>query len=229
MLIGLTDPMCERPKLELYVSWLKRGGEDVDITLLSHSLGNERLLAQCDALVLSGGGDIHPKYYGQPDALPHCEGVNEQRDCFELELVEKARARRLPILGICRGAQLLNVAFKGTLFYDIAQVGYRGHHGDGSPEWLHPIVVEPDSFLHEVVGALRGEANSYHHQSVDRQGLGLRISARSHDGVVEAIELDRQNDVPFLIGVQWHPERMDGAENPFSGALLRRFMTDIRS
>jgi putative glutamine amidotransferase len=228
MLIGLTDPFCNRPQLESYVEWLKRGGEDVEVMLLSYTLRNERLLALCDALVLSGGGDMHPRFYGQEEVLPHCTLVNEQRDAFELEVLDGARARRLPILGICRGAQVLNVAFRGTLFYDIKSFGFHGHEGDRAPDRSHPIVVEPGSYLYTVAGALRGETNSFHHQSVDRPGLGLKISARSHDGVVEGIELERTSDAPFLLGVQWHPERMKDTESPFCGNLVRKFVAEIR-
>lgn len=228
MLIGLTDPMRDRSTLESYAEWLKRGGEDVDIVLLSCSLQNVRLLAHCDALVLSGGGDVHPESYGQAGAVDLCREVNEARDAFELKLVERARTHRLPILGICRGAQLLNVAFGGTLIPDIEKAGFRGHRVGNAVQRLHPVSVEKGSFLASVLGTVRGDANTFHHQSVDQPGLGLRASARAHDGVIECVELDRTDGQPFLLGVQWHPERLKDDNNPFSRALLEKFIAEAR-
>ena len=227
MLIGLTDPMTDRATLEFYVQWFKRGGDDVDLVMLSCSLRNERLVGQCDALVLSGGGDVHPKFYGQPEALTLCKEVLEVRDQFELDTIERARTHRLPILGICRGAQVLNVAFGGSLLQDLEHAGFKNHRVGDPVQRLHPVAIDPDSFLYATIGTAGGEANTFHHQSVDQPGLGLRVSARAHDGVVEAIELDRTDGLPFLLGVQWHPERMKDFNSPFSGALLRRFLADM--
>ncbi len=228
MLIGLTDPMSDRSRLEFYVAWLRRGGEDVDIAMLSYSLQNERLLSQCDALVLSGGGDVHPRFYNQPEAIGICTEVDESRDHFELDLVERARTHRIPILGICRGSQLLNVAFGGSLLPDIEKAGFRDHRIGDPVQPLHPVSVDRGSFLASVLGTTNGDANTFHHQSIDQPGLGLRISARAHDGVAEGIELDRTDGLPFLLGVQWHPERMRDGNSPFSRQLLECFTAEIR-
>ncbi len=228
MLIGLTDPMSDRPTLERYVEWLKRGGEDIDIALLSCTLRNERVLAQCDGLVIAGGGDVHPRFYGQPDALGLCKEVNEARDQFELDVVERARTRRLAMLAICRGSQLLNVAFGGTLIQDIEKSGFRDHRVGDPVQRLHPVSIDRGSFLASVIGTLKGDANTFHHQAVDQPGLGLRVSARAHDGVVEAIEPERMDGMPFLLGVQWHPEKMKDVNSPFARPLLDRFLADVR-
>lgn len=228
MVIGLTDPMSERSILEAYVNWFRRDGPDVDVALLSVSLKNHRLLAQCDALVLAGGGDVHPRWYGRAGEITACKEVDEARDQFELELVEQARSRRLPILGICRGSQLLNVAFGGTLIADIEAAGYRNHRTGDPVQRLHPVNVVPGSFLSSVLGTVNGDANTFHHQAVENPGLGLRISARAHDGVAECVELEKVDGSPFTLGVQWHPERMKDASSPFAAALLRKFMAEVR-
>ena len=228
MLIGLTDPMSERWILEAYVDWLKRDGPDVDVALLSVSLKNNRMLAQCDALVLSGGGDVHPMLYGRADTIASCKDVDERRDRFELELVEQARTRRLPILGICRGSQLLNVAFGGTLIPDIETAGFRGHQNGEAEQRFHPVEVTPGSYLASTVATLKGTVNTYHHQAIEKPGLGLKISARAHDGIAECVELERVNGSPFLLGVQWHPERLKERSTPFTDALLNKFMAEVR-
>ncbi len=228
MVIGFTDPMSERSILESYVRWLKRGGEDVDIALLSSTLQNQRLLSQCDALVLSGGGDVHPRFYAMPDSIGGCKDVDEARDQFELDLVERARTHRMPILGICRGSQLLNVALGGTLIMDIEKAGFRDHRIGDAVQQLHPVSVDRGSYLASVLGTLKGDANTFHHQAIDRPGLGLRISARAHDGIAEGIELERPAGLPFLLGVQWHPERIRDVNSPFSRLLLERFIEEVR-
>jgi putative glutamine amidotransferase len=226
MLIGLTDPMIDRATLRAYAEWLRGGG--AEIVLLSTALYNGGLLALCDALVLSGGGDMHPKFYGREELLPLCKEVNEERDAFELAVLEHARRRRMPVLGICRGAQVLNVGFGGTLVPDIEKAGFTRHRTGDAVERLHPVSVEPGSQLHGILGTRRGEVNTFHHQAVDRPGAGLRASAASHDGLIEAVEPLDPDGGPFTLGVQWHPERMKNADSPFAAALLRAFLCAVR-
>ncbi len=156
------------------------------------------------ALVLSGGGDVDPVHYGgvRHEAV---YGVSEERDRFELALARAALARRLPILCVCRGMQLLNVALGGDLVPHIPD-----HYGDEvlhrqqeHMPCMHAVRVEADSRLAEILGTTALDVRSWHHQSVGKLGTGLRAVAWSPDGVVEAVE---SNDHGFLIGVQWHPE-----------------------
>ena len=221
-------PMTDRVKLRLYADWLRRGPGDVEILLLSPTLGNGGMLSLCDGLVVSGGGDMHPRFFGRPDLLPVCKEVNEERDAFELGVLDHARRRRLPVLAICRGAQVLNVAHGGTLIPDIEKAGFVNHRTGDADERLHPVRVEPGTLLHAIAGRTAGETNTFHHQAVDRPGDGLRVSAWSHDGVVEAIEPVDPRGGPFLLGVQWHPERLRDADSPFAGALLRKFLEAVR-
>lgn len=156
------------------------------------------LLEGFDALVLSGGGDLSPGMYGQtPDEAVY--GLSPIRDRFESALVQEAQERRMPILAICRGLQLINVLRGGSLIQDLA-----GHWQTGlSHEPDHDIRIEPGSRLAEIVGDTRMSVNSYHHQAVDRLGDGLMITAYA-DGIVEAFE-DPSAD---LLAVQWHPEHL---------------------
>jgi putative glutamine amidotransferase len=186
---------------------LKSGG--IPLLLPSVTEENDALafLDGIDALILSGGGhDISPEAYGEK-RLPHCGPLNPKREIFELALCRGALGCDMPILGICGGMQVVNVATGGTLIQDIgAEVkGALPHKpGKGATYAFHPVEVFP-SFLEETVGAGPHLVNSHHHQSVKEVGPGMRVSARSADGVVEAIECA---SCRFVMGVQWHPEAM---------------------
>lgn len=161
-----------------------------------------RLLEGVDGLVLSGGGDVDPRLYG--GRTESTRGVRPERDRFELALLAEAQARELPILGICRGAQLLNVARGGTLVTIRSDRELRRRHG----RYLwHPVELVGGSRLARLLGTdAIARVVSYHGQAVDRPGEGLAIVGRAADGVVEAIESARSGDEEWLVGVQWHPE-----------------------
>lgn len=167
------------------------------------------LLNQLDGLLFSGGEDIMPTHYGQaPEAW--LGGVDEERDDAELGLARLALQQQLPILGICRGHQVLNVALGGTLYQDLAvQVPGSLDHAYSPARSLttlvHPVTLEPDSQLAALLGGTTFQVNSAHHQAVQEAGEGLRIVGHAPDGVVEAVELP---GYPFFISVQWHPEVM---------------------
>ena len=162
------------------------GLEIVDITP-EHPRGLDGL----DALVISGGPDIDPAWYGA-ERHPLAQEHNKERDALEWDLVMAALGADLPLLCICRGMQLLNVAHRGSL---------RQHMEDHQN--AHTIMVEPDTVLAGIVGAGDHEVNSRHHQAVVRLGEGLVVAARAADGVIEAIERKGKR---FVVGVQWHPE-----------------------
>lgn len=162
-------------------------------------------LALLDGLLVSGGAfDVPPELYGEP-RRPVCGVTNPERTAFEQELLEAALAARLPVLGVCGGMQLLNVVRGGTLFQDLAaDAGISGHEQPAPKDVpSHEAVVAPGTLLAALVGAGPLPVNSTHHQAVRDPGQGVLVSARAPDGVVEAIELP---DLPFALGVQWHPE-----------------------
>ena len=166
------------------------------------------LFGECDGLLLTGGEDVDPSHYG---ASPHPKlgTVDPRRDVNELALVAEARARDLPILGICRGIQLCNVAFGGTLIQDIAsQRPSDINHDSPSPRDVrsHRVALTEHSRLAEILGATVLEANSFHHQAIDQLGHGLTASATAPDGIIEGVESSDPHE--WIVAVQWHPEEL---------------------
>lgn len=170
-------------------------------------------LAGCSGLVLAGGSDVEPSLYGQPNVA--ARNPHPERDQMELSLIREALERDIPILGICRGAQMLNVAFGGTLLQDI---------GEGHTGVRHGVRFEADSKTAAI--AQPATVNSRHHQAVDRLGQGLRITAWSaEDNVVEAIEAP---DRRFVLAVQWHPEDLAVEGDEEARALFAAFAAALR-
>jgi putative glutamine amidotransferase len=173
------------------------------------------MLEACTGLLLIGGGDIEPAAYGEA-AHPNTSGIDTGRDTFELTLTRAALERNIPILGVCRGAQLLNVAFGGSLRQDLNSD--LCHHWSGF-EPAHSVVLDPDSLLSDLYGTPELNVNSLHHQAVARLGAGLRATAWSPDMAIEAIEHESR----WAVGVQWHPESPPAAL-PGIDALLLAFV-----
>jgi len=166
-------------------------------------------LAAVDGLLFSGGEDVAPAYYGE-GRDERCRAVDPERDRFEMALVQAALPRRLPILGICRGLQLLNVAAGGSLYQDLTcRPGTLSHHSAPPPERqrpIHRVRIRPGTRLHALMGVEEAAVTSTHHQLVKGLAPGFSIGAESaEDGIVEALE---DPGHPFLLAVQWHPERL---------------------
>jgi putative glutamine amidotransferase len=196
----------------------------VPLVLPVHGDGASNLVDRIDGLVLTGGGDVDPRYY-QGDVLT-ARGVDQLRDGFEVDALRRALELDLPVLAICRGMQILNVTLGGTLVGDLeSAIGSDRHwdltHWDGVS---HELTIESDSHLGRIAGSM-AEVNSMHHQAVDRIGDGLKVIARSPDGVIEAVEM---TDRSFVVGVQWHPECLVPARphqdlfNAFADAARKR-------
>lgn len=168
--------------------------------------GEGEVLEGLDALVLPGGGDIDPVHYGDDDYHPSNYDVSPERDAFELALVRAAvRRPGLPLLCICRGMQVLNVALGGDLVQHVPdRYGERVLHRDPERKPVeHPVRIDPASQIAHLVGGTNVVVRSFHHQAVDRLGEGLRAVAWAEDGVVEAVEHTARS---WVIALQWHPE-----------------------
>lgn len=174
-------------------------------------------LERVDGLLLTGGGDVDPELYGTT-ASHALRGLSRARDDSEIALIHAARNMRMPTLAICRGIQIMNVAFGGTLVQDIAcdWPGALGHDESDRAKRLHAVALEPDSLTANAVKATSFDVNSLHHQAVDKLGEGLRITGRSPDGVVEAAE--SADPGWWALCVQWHPEDLvDDLQSPDRG------------
>jgi putative glutamine amidotransferase len=160
------------------------------------------LVHRVDAIVLHGGGDVDPRRYGEDPSAEQLYGIVAEHDEVEIALVREAVAADVPMLAICRGMQVLNVALGGSL---VQHIGSEDH-------WLqlHPVEVDADSRLAAALGSTRAEAcHSVHHQAVARLGEGLRVVGHAADGIPEAIEAEHCR---WAVGVQWHPEDTAGAD-----------------
>jgi putative glutamine amidotransferase len=210
-----------RPEMALGLSYLKAieraGGIPVAVPPLAPEAITP-LVERLNGLCLSGGPDIHPSAYGA-DPHPALGPTWRELDLAEIALARAADRRGLPILAICRGAQALNVARRGTLFQHLPESGGEVDHrpGDYGPDVAHSVEIEPDSLLADALGATRLDVPSYHHQAADELGRELRAVAWSPDGIVEGIEAVNRG---FAIGVQWHAE----GETPENGRLFRSFV-----
>ncbi len=183
------------------------GGIPVQIPY--ESAGPE-VIARVDALVMTGGQDVDPELWGGPSPVPNSTGgqmlaVDRRRDDYEIALVRHAIARGIPVLGICRGLQVLNVALGGTLIPSLSDRGMKHYSPadfpDRRPDRAHPVDFDAGTIAAELYGS-RSRVNSWHDQAVDRPGDGVVVSGRAPDGVVEAIELPGRP----VLGLQWHPE-----------------------
>ncbi len=179
------------------------------------------LLGHFDGLLLIGGPDVDPSIYGQ-GAVETVYGVVRVRDDFEIALVRAALDLSLPLLAICRGHQVLNVALGGDLDQHISD-RFPGHGRPGVENGaeLHEIIVEPASRLAEIMGVRRSVCSHHHHQVIGRLAEGLRVVARAPDGLIEAVDVD---DHPEVTSVQWHPEDT-APDDPAQQRIFDAFVT----
>ncbi len=204
----------------------------VELVELSFEKNNIADFEQCDGFVLTGGVDIDTSLYGgassynnQPDQF------QRERDLFEEKIFRYSQFHQLPVLGICRGLQLVNVLLGGKLIEDIDEANLV-HKKEGDIDKQHPITIEKNSLLAEITGTKMASVNSAHHQVVrpDALGSNLMVSAWSEDSIVEALEFKNKTGKAFMLCVQWHPERMKNKEqNPLSSKIRERFIVELKN
>jgi len=177
-----------------------------------------------DGVLFLGGGDVDATIYGHTEPVNHEYGVDRAADDYSIEIIHSTIERDAPLLCICRGSQLLNVALGGDLIPDIEN--YHPHRGgSGDPMFKdEQVILEPGSAIHQILGRDRLAVRSGHHQAVNRLGAGLVVSARAEDGIIEGTELP---SATWVVGVQWHPEDDDGSAGD-RRALFTAFVDQTR-
>jgi len=211
---------------ENYVNWIHRGDSLVEIVDL-HGMQVDsalKLLESCDAILFTGGEDVVPSYYGKEHDSARCE-TNPGRDTLEFALIKESLRLKMPVFGVCRGQQILNVALGGTLIIDIPtdHPGNVSHRCEDYTRCFHAVNVVNDSWLQKTAGADRGMVTTNHHQAIEKPAPGIRIAAWSADSIAEAMEWSEPDGKPFMMAVQWHPERMDTI-SPLSMPLMNAFL-----
>jgi putative glutamine amidotransferase len=184
---------------------LTSGGIPVLLPAVMGNASRTVYVEHCHGLVIPGSpADIDPACYGE-EPHPRLGPVNPLRTDFEIELTRLALTRGLPVFGICGGAQVLNVALGGSLYQDILSQVPKAYKHSASPDRVHTVDVVPGTRLAAILGRHELRVNSLHHQAAKVPGQGLAVCASARDGVIEAVEI---SDQPFVLGVQWHPERL---------------------
>ena len=242
ILFSLVLTSCFKPDLKValskgkgsehydkYKEWLESINSDIEYIDLYHIDKKEALeiLKECSGIVLTGGPDVHPSRYGKEYDTSRCE-IDLKRDSLEFEIIKMARDLKLPMLAICRGEQILNVAYGGTLIVDIPADfdTLVSHKCEDSENCFHQVFIVEKTLISGLSGIKLGEVNSNHHQAVRDLADVFMPTAFSKDGLIEAYEWKDKESNPFLIAVQWHPERLDTA-NKLSISIGKKFLSEV--
>lgn len=229
MKIGLTYTGLEE-KHNNYLQWLK-GNDDIELVTLSKDNGNDEIIKNLDGMVMSGGVDLHPKYYNGNTGYTNApEHFDEDRDAFETNVFHSSQQNNIPLLGVCRGMQLVNCILGGNLIQDIGSDANKIHCFQQNDK-AHGVNIEAETLLNEIAALQRGVVNSAHHQAVNVTGKGLQANCISDDGITEGLEWADKSNRSFLLCIQWHPERMYkmGLQNAALSKNIRdRFIEEIK-
>ena len=225
--IAISKEKSERSTTK-YADWLLRHDNTIEYFYM-YPLGIDSalsLLNTCDGLLLTGGEDVFPGYYGKIDDTSRCGTFNRYRDSLEFALIETAIDKKIPIFGVCRGEQILNISQGGTLYIDIPTDFDTtvAHRFPNYVKVIHPVSLVNNTILNDMCkDIIDFDVVSNHHQGIEVLGNGLKISAYTDDKLPEAIEWISTTDHPFLMAVQWHPEAMDSL-HPLSTNLAKKFL-----
>jgi putative glutamine amidotransferase len=215
-----------------YLQWFDENnlGDTFEVVTLSFEENNIEDMPQCDGFILTGGVDVHPSNYGGDEQYPNMPGTFQpERDNFESKIYMHAKQLKLPLLGICRGQQLVNILEGGRLIQDLGEEKNLVHR-KLEVDKKHAIKIAASSLLHSISGVESGEVNSAHHQCIDPLTIpsSLKPVAFSDDDTIEAIEYSDPVNQGFMLCVQWHPERMDNKEtNPLSINIKKAFLDAV--
>lgn len=214
-----------------YRQWLRRYDSTIQwVNLYPLSVDSAlKVLKTCDGLLCTGGGDLAPLLFGKGDEASKCGPPDLHRDSLELKAIHDALRMKMPIFGICRGLQVMNVALDGSLYTDLpTDIGTKVTHRtkDGKPA-MHEVYVNRASELYRISRVDSGYVYSHHHQGIDKLGKGLLVGARSADSLPEEIEWADTTGKGFYMGVQWHPEHLDTLA-PLSKSLAVKFLGEMK-
>ena len=221
--------ICEGSKYSYYEEWLR--DPQIEIIKLGYKYNNLAEAEKCDGILLTGGDDVSQELYTNSPAVinENAEGGNKQRDYFEWKIMEHVEEKKKSLLAICRGLQFANVFFGGTLLPDMLASRKLIHAKLKNGRYrLHTVTLDTHSALYGMVREKKGIISSGHHQCVSAIGAGLKVTAMSPDGVVEAMEKKDPKAKSFFLLIQWHPERMEDKFSPFARNIKRHFLNSLR-
>jgi putative glutamine amidotransferase len=220
VMIGEERIYVMKPYVE---SVLKAGGVPVVLPIVLDKDTLKKQVEKVDGILITGGQDVNPLLYNE-EPIEKQGGITPDRDWYDIEVIKYAYSLKKPILGICRGIQVMNVALGGTLYQDISQIptAYIKHSQKAKPDLpTHTVEIKEGSRLYNILGKTIA-VNSFHHQAVKEVAEGFKIVAQSKDGVIEAIELEKEDY--FVVGVQWHPELMAYKGNEKMLEIFKQFV-----
>ena len=222
-------------KFENYWNWFSKEDlhDDLELVELSFIKNNREDIVKCDGFILTGGVDVHPSFYqGEAEYKNSPASHHPDRDYFEEKIYRYAQLNNLPLLGICRGMQLVNVLQGGKLVQDL-DGGNLKHRKEEGTDKEHFIVIGQDTLLNNIAGSVSGHVNSAHHQAIDPNALGENLQVNAYDDdaekIIEGLEFKDKSNTAFMLCVQWHPERMkDNQVNPLAKNLKKYFISAVR-